>query len=123
MTRIVGNVLSRSIIIILTAIAVMGSFSLAAAEPMRTAGLAAEWQGGLSGGKAYYFYPEQTGDPALVAFSDDTWNSPVRADSQKAFSPLGEIGTGNTFFFSQFRKNSKNAVISIKDTILLILRI
>ena len=122
MRWIVGNALSRGIIITLMAIAVLGSYSLAAAEPIRAAGLAAEWQGGLSGG-AYFFFPEQTKDPALFAQSDDTRNLPLRMDSQRVSTFWGVNGSEDTFYTSQFRKNSKNGIVSIKDTIIVNLRI
>ena len=123
MFRIVGNALPRSILTILTAIAVMVSFSLAATEPLRAAGLAVEWRDGLSGGD-YYFFPEQTGDPVQFTKADYTRFSHLRIESLRFFTSLGGVnGPDCTSRFSQLGTGSKNGSVGIKDFILLKLRI
>ena len=123
MRRIAGNAVPRSIIMILTAVAVLACFSMAAAAPMRAAGLMAEWQGGLSG-KAYYFFPVQTGDPAQFTNSEDDRFSHLRSEPLRFFALWGGVdGLKDTFFISQFRIDSKNGITSLKETIDLKLRI
>ena len=117
-----GKALPRNILIILTAIVVMVSFPLAAAESLWAVDFAADWRGGLAGG-AYYHSPEQAGDPALFTESDDTRFSLLRMESQRFFTPWGVSGPGYTFYLSQFKTSSKCGFVSIKDTIFLKLRI
>jgi len=121
MHRIRGKVLPCNILTILTAIAVMGSFSLAAMESLRAAGLTAG-QDGLSN-EAYYFFPEQTEDAAMLAHSDDDRNSTLRMDSHRVFNSWGLSGPEHTFCLLRVLKNSKNGFVSTKDTIILKLRI
>ena len=123
MRRTGGNALPRNLVIILTAIAVMISFSLAAAEPLRAADFALmERTGSLAGG-AWYSFPQQAGDPVVFTKAEDTRFSPLRAESQRFFAPFGMSGSGNTLCSSRFRTNSKCGFVSIKETILLKLRI
>jgi len=122
MYRIVGNVLPRSILIILTAIAVMGSFSLAAAEPVRAAFLAAEWRAGLSE-EAYYFFSENDGDMELFVKSDDNRNIYLRIDSQRVSASSGLNRPGRTYCPSQFWAILKNGFLSNEEIILLKLRV
>ena len=123
MIRIGGNALPRSIVMFLAVIVVMVSFALTAAEPLRAARTAAEWQTGLSGGTCYSF-PEQTVDPVLIAKSDDTSVLQQLIESQQLFTACGGVnGSGDAVFPSRFRIFSKNDSVDIKNTILLKLRI
>jgi hypothetical protein len=123
MRRITGNSLSRSIILILTVIGVMGSFLLTSTIPMRTTGFVTKGRGILT--KAvYYLFQEQAGDPASFKKAEDTSDSNLRAESQRAVSSLeGENRLGQTFYHRQIGTSSKNTLLSIKDSIQLILRI
>ena len=113
MCRIFGL---RSKVTIVTAIAVMVCFSLAAAQAAvigSIAGFEAEGGGALSGGALAFF-----------AKSDDANFSQLQTDLQRFFAPLGVInGPGNAFYPSQLRISSKNSSMSFIDTILLKLRI
>ena len=122
MCRVLENTLFRRILAILTGIAVMVCFSLAAAEPLRAAGLAAEWQGGLSRG-VYYFFPGKTGDPALFAKSDDTRVSHLRIDYQRIVTPWGVNGLLDTFYLSQSKTSLKSGAVNKIEANILKLRI
>ena len=113
MYRIRNNYLPHIAITILTVIAVMVNFSL----PVRAAGSGVDQIGG-----ACYYFPEQAGNPALFAKSDDNRNSLFRVDFQKLFSPWGMNGVGYTFLSSRVKINAKFDSVNIKDTIPLKLR-
>ena len=113
----------RTIVIILTIIAVMASFFLTTGESLQAASRMAEWQSGLSG-KVHCNFPEQTGDPASFTNSDDTRFSLFRTDAQRFYTFLGDMnGLGHLYCLFGFGINSKNNLAGIKDTIFLNLRI
>ena len=122
MRRIAGNVLPRSIVMVLTAFAVMACFSLAVVEPLRAAD-STEGQAGALSREAYYFFPVQHIDPVLFPNTDDSRVTLLRIDFHRFLAPWEEDGTGNILFPSQFWSILKGGFASTKDTILLKLRI
>jgi len=110
------------VVMVITVFALLAGFPLAAAEAMWVDGSATTGKCELTSGLCCLF-SEQAEGPALLAGSDDEPISPKQTDSQRF---LGFWKTGSSrisFYFSQIKTGPKEGFVSIKDTILLKLRI
>ena len=106
----------------MTAVVMLVSFSLAAVESLRVVSCAVDLTGGLSG-EVNYFFSCQTEELVLSTQTDDSHTALLQTDLQWDLS-AGEMDTtGHDFYPSQFRTSSKTSSLSIKNTILLKLRI
>ena len=116
MRRIRISFLSRIIIIVLTALAVTGGFSLTAAESLHgaAAGLYVA---------AHCYFPDQMTEPVLFAGDDDSCNSLLLDDSQRSLFLPGINNTAQTKSSSQLMADLQTSSINVKDTIILRLRI
>ena len=75
-------------------------------------------------GNVHYFFPEQTGGPALFTIMDDSsGDSFSQPDFQRFLVPSDTNLTGGCISSSHFFTGIYCDIVSIKDTILLKLRI
>jgi len=114
--------LPRSIVTVLTTFAMLVSFSLAAAEPLQAASSIAAQSRGLSG-ETSCFLQYLAGELIVVTPADDSHTPPLPMDFQRDLSAGETESAGRNFYSSQYRISSKTGSFSIKDTILLKLRI
>jgi len=117
-----GNSLFSRIIIFLSLCIAVISFSLAAAEPIRSTGVAAE-RTGIPRGETFYYYPGDAGEPVVVSQAGDSDDTNHKKDKQRFFSFFGVKSTCIAFFASRYKTNQKYISMNSKETILLKLRI
>jgi hypothetical protein len=108
-----------------TAFAVMAAFSFAAAEPFRSIGFELEHRGpgSVSAFQESFFIQNQAEDPVLFIKAGKTQFSPLRIGFQRLAFLLGRPDTGNGFSGSLFLTSRKKQWVTLKNTILLKLRI
>lgn len=114
--------LIRSAITVITVIATVIGFSLAAGEPMKTAGFTAFRTGGING-QTYYFFPDETGELFIFSRAGDSDDNSFRKDQHRFYSFPGINGAVNSVCVSRYNQNQKSGTANSKDTILLKLRI
>ena len=112
----------RRIITVLTAFAIMTNFSLSVAEALRAEGSAMLKTGGLPA-ELYCLFSGQAEEPALLADTGDEHNLPKQADSQRLLGFWRANNNGTACYVSRFKTGPKEGFVSLKDTILLKLRI
>jgi hypothetical protein len=113
------------ILTVYTAFAVLAAFSFAAAEPFRSIGFEIENQGSgkVSAFQETFFIQRQVEDPALFIKAGRVQFSPLRTGFQRLAFLWGRPDTGNGFSGSLFLTNKKKQSLTLKNTILLKLRI
>ena len=112
----------RRTISVVTAFVILASFSLATAEALQVEGSAMAKTGGLSA-ELCCLFSGQAEEPALLANTGDDNNSPDKADSQRLFGLWRANGSRTACYISHFKTGPKEGFVSLKDTILLKLRI
>jgi hypothetical protein len=122
MFRSKGNRLPRILITVFTILAVMVSFCLGAAEPLRDAGFGAEGTGGADG-SVDSFIPAPAEKPAILIKTGEHQFTPPQTGFQRIFNLWGTHGGTCAFYRASLGKNSNINYIDVKNTILLKLRI
>jgi hypothetical protein len=111
------------LITVFTVLAVMVSFCLGAAEPLRNAGFGAEGTCSAGGGLDS-FISSPAGEPALVIKTEDHQFASPQTGFQRIFNSCGIYGTDSAFYQLSWGINSAgNYYMDVKGTILLKLRI
>jgi hypothetical protein len=125
MVRFSEKRLPYLVLVVYTALAVMGTFSLAAAEPLRSVNLKIENppSNKISGSLGSYLIQYPEAELAIIAKTDDTPFSPLRIGVQRIAFLLGPSSTGNAFFRSSFAASAGTQYINLRNNILLKLRI
>jgi hypothetical protein len=125
MFRLKENKLPRVFITVFTVLAVMVSFCLGTAEPLRDAGFRAEETGSVRGG-IDSFIPSPVREPLLLIKTEDHQLTSPGTEFQRIFNPWGTHGADSGFPKSRFKTSgvlNRLDYINVKNSILLKLRI
>ena len=117
-----GNPLPCRIVIFVTLCIAVASFSISAAEPIRSTGEMAGRKG-IPRGETFYYFPGDGGEPLVVSQAGDSDETYIKKDRQRFFSFLGINGASFASFASKYKTNQKFIYTSGIETILLKLRI
>ena len=112
----------RRVITLITALTIFAGFFLTAAEAFQPEAFAAPESDELSL-ELSCFFPGQVEVPALLPDTSEHHTPPCREESQRYCSFLKPYEDGSTWYISRFNIGPKDGFVSIKDTILLRLRI
>jgi hypothetical protein len=117
--------LPRLIFTVYTALAVIGVFSFAAVDSLRSVAFEMGEPAGdrISGFPDNRLFQYSAEEPALVAETSETQFPSMRMGFQRFASAFGLLNIGNAFSKSSFAANANIYYINPKNTILLKLRI
>jgi hypothetical protein len=107
------------------ALSVMGAFSFAAADALRSVNFKAEtlMPGRVSDSMDNYFIRHPAEEPVVITKTDNTQIFPLRVGFQRVVSLFGPSAIGNASSKSPFRTGVKIPYTNTKKIILLKLRI
>jgi hypothetical protein len=113
------------ILVAYTVLAIVGSFSLAATEPLRSVNYTIENHKSdtILGALENHFVQHPAEEPGITTKTDNTSFSPIRTGFQRIASIFGLTNTGITLSKTPFMANTKITYTGLKNVIPLKLRI
>jgi hypothetical protein len=123
MARLLRGKIPRFVLVIYTVLAVMGTLSFAALEPLRSVTFEVENQGRLSASLENCSVQPPGEEQAFISRTSDSSFSPLRTGFQRFTFLSGSPRIENAFSKSSFFPGAEAHHIALRNTILLKLRI